>query len=74
MHFEFDTTCAYGLADCCLLDRTMSIKTDASGQIAACTVTWAGAPGVLPAGASYLGIGCVVTYFAKAALQPQPEP
>ncbi|MFM0527402.1 fucose-binding lectin II [Paraburkholderia strydomiana] len=50
------------------------VKTDASGQIAACTVTWAGAPGVLPAGASNLGIGCVVTYFAKAALQPQPEP
>jgi len=50
------------------------VKTDASGQIAACTVTWAGAPGVLPAGASNLGIGCVVTYFAKATAQPQPEP
>ena len=50
------------------------VKTDASGQVAACTVTWAGAPGVLPAGASNLGIGCVVTYFAKATAQAQPQP
>ncbi|CAN7740657.1 fucose-binding lectin II [Paraburkholderia sp. 22099] len=50
------------------------VKTDSTGQIEACTVTWAGAPGVLPAGASNLGIGCVVTYFAKATSQVQPEP
>ena len=48
------------------------VKTDATGQIAACTVTWAGAPGVLPAAASKYGIGCVVTYFAKATSQSQP--
>jgi hypothetical protein len=50
------------------------VKADASGQIVACTVTWAGGPGVLPAAASPYGIGCVVTYFAKAAIQPAPQP
>ena len=48
------------------------VKADATGQVVACTVTWAGAPGVLPAAASKFGLGGVVTYFAKASAQPQP--
>ncbi|EKS9883792.1 fucose-binding lectin II [Burkholderia cepacia] len=48
------------------------VKTDTTGKIDACTVTWAGAPGVLPGAAAKFGIGAVVTYFAKATAQPQP--
>jgi hypothetical protein len=50
------------------------VKTDAAGQVVACTVTWAGAPGVLPGAAAKFGIGAVVTYFTKANVQPQPDP
>lgn len=50
------------------------VKTDTAGQVLACTVTWAGAPGVLPAAAAKFGIGCVVTYFTKATVQAQTQP
>ena len=39
------------------------VKTDAAGQVVACTVTWAGAPGVLPGAAAKFGVGAVVNYF-----------
>jgi hypothetical protein len=48
------------------------VKADAAGQVIACTVTWAGAPGVLPGAAAKFGVGAVVNYFSKAT--PQPEP
>jgi hypothetical protein len=48
------------------------VKADAAGQVIACTVTWAGAPGVLPGAAAKFGIGAVVNYFSKATPQPQP--
>ncbi|KUY78038.1 fucose-binding lectin II [Burkholderia cepacia] len=51
------------------------VKTDAAGEVVACTVTWAGAPGVLPGAAAKFGVGAVVNYFSKATPQPvQPAP
>ncbi|MCO1463186.1 fucose-binding lectin II [Burkholderia multivorans] len=46
------------------------VKIDAAGQVVACTVTWAGAPGVLPGAAAKFGVGAVVNYFSKATPQP----
>ena len=43
------------------------VKADAAGQVVACTVTWAGAPGVLPGAAAKFGVGAVVNYFESDA-------